>query len=995
LIASLKHCITAVLGKPESEWKEFLAKNPPPPRAKGNSSRPSPAQGSPLQRIQTAIRLCRAFARGDTCAWMEVVTMLNQAGFNGVDQFGFVLSLADDDTLPTKATDLMPSLERSPWLKDLPDFDPVLAKEGGYYSAFDTLARHLNTKGRDYSASLVDALQKWQEQKRTLGAALLMGKLTEFAPDMTIALAPQAPAFAALPAERKEVMLKLFRSVWPGFDRDVLKSPDLDAFAGATKQTKLKQAKKLLAAKTTKDFDSSDRDFENTMPQAIADALPLDAALAQRAFDHGIELLMARVEKKDWDSNSWFNGFSRPSGMLERTCKKVSAYEKQVGGKPSLDGIAFAMRLFTQPDQRIFVTGFDESDTEWGSLLRTAWERNGGYADPRKATRDVLTELRRAMGATSPALLSVVFQMMVHENLPRWYRAVIMDEAKELASHDAALKSIAIELVAGIGLELREAAAAQHLLQHIRKKDAHPLVRAILAARLMDAMAADLKPEELRLCCDPIIAVLESDGPGTAPLWAPFLAVLNQQDEAGEWKPVIERARTAWLHRARFNKDGNKAPLRFEPTRSIAPALLELFARSKDEKALIEIYNSTPKAFEGHVETPLVLARYGRADLLKRSLKGSDGNANASVDHHRRTLKFTAKDKDVPRFIDEALKDDPRLARRARVYAVTAMDSTTNPADVRRNERLKAEAERFVADRKADPKIDDKVVKHLIDSVPAAQVLAPALLSEVNWDGLLASSTQGNNRVNETIEVPVTLALTAALDGDNAAWKALLASLEGKSSSSLQSALSFRIATAAMSLARHHGWSKCDAVILRLREFLAAMPDDGSRPNDINNIHLVLALLSDRGDDFDQWRKSLSNRRQNLFKPFYSDWFEYVLESMPLKKDEDGGKVVLALLKHPWSQEVTLNEINFDYKSRWPKRLDDESLRKHSKEILEADPGNKAALDAVMNAWVGTENPKPLLDAIKAVKPKCDKSKHAVVLERMAAIEAEWGRKVK
>jgi hypothetical protein len=420
--------------------------------------------------------------------------------------------------------------------------------------------------------------------------------------------------------------------------------------------------------------------------------------------------------------------------------------------------------------------------------------------------------------------------------------------------------------------------------------------------------------------------------------------------------------------------------------------LLDLFARGTDEKQLRAFYDTCSKFIQNHAETSLALARHGRGDLLKEVYKASDGHLSLKPDAQRRLLKFRESDKPVSTVIDEAMKTEPRLAQRARIHAVSALDAATGTAVVRRAERLRIEAERLLRDREGGRTMDEQMLPYLLESVPACQVLAPALLADVKWESLMAASSQNNNNAQNKLDGPVMLALTAAIDGHDQAWKAMLAAFKGSTSNSQWSALSFRVATAVIALGRHHGWSKVEALIQRMREFLAMMPDSPTKPNEISNVHLVLSILADRTDDFDAWRKKLSDRMQKRFTPYYSDWFEYVLDAMPAKKDEDGGKVVLALLKHPWSHEVTLSEANFDYKGRWPKRLDDASLRKHTAEILAADPGNKAALDAVMNAWVGEKNPQPLLDA---VKPKCDKSKHSVALERMSAIEAEWGKSAK
>jgi tetratricopeptide (TPR) repeat protein len=988
LMALMKSFIATALDKPEAEWKAFLTNNPPPV---GNTSG-SASQGSPQRRIEQALQLCGNVAGSNALSWIETVTLLHQAGFAPYPGFAYRINGLDSNNMPTKATDLLPVLDRTSWLKNLPDFDPILPKRAGYDSAYERLISALQSKGKGYTDPLVDALQQRQEKSPSFGTALLIGRLVELTPDMTIALQPQAAAFAAMPAQRQMEVLKLIRGVWPSFDRDAAKSAELEPFVAGARKEKLSAANKIIAAKTTQDFDKDDGSFEHKLRSAVADALSVDPVIATQALEHGVKLIMDRQAKGDWAGPLRYNGYSISSGILENSLGLASENETRGTLRPSLDSIGMALRVVEQPDQRQYLTTFDEADVHWGRLLRVFWERSDSYSDPRKATRLLLQELKRALGTMSPALLPGAFRSMTEDVMPRWYRAVVLDEAKKLATGGGELQPLAKELAVGIGMMQRDADAVVHLKRRISDESLHPFTRIVLAALLLERMEADLSSAEVKQSVELIIPALEKDWPGTATVWGPLLGTLSRQPTTPEWEAVRDRLRTAWLHRARFNAEGTKTGRRFEPSRGIAPQILDLFAGGKDEKQLRALYDGCPKAFDFNVETSLVLARHGQKDLLRQVFKASDGELKGNADGTRRVVKFRAEDKAVGAVIDEALKDDARLAMRARIYAVAASDSGKfSPAETRA-ERLKQEAVRFIAGKGKDKSAaDDPMVGELIESVPATLALAPALLPKIAMESVVRRAAQANGNVaaNSVLEVPLALALAALSAGDDQAWKAFLVAAKGEQSSSFWSAVSYRVALPIMHDIHERGTGNIAWAMRAMRDVLAIAPARGNSLDEVANVHLVLALLTGQMKEFDAWRKALPTNRVKAGKPVNSLWMEYALEATPPIKGEVGGKVVLALLADSWSREVTHTEINFDYRGRWPQRLDDQSLRAHTAEILNADPCNLAALDAVMNAWTAEKNQRPLLEAVKAVKAKCDKSKHAKALERMAAIERE------
>jgi hypothetical protein len=257
----------------------------------------------------------------------------------------------------------------------------------------------------------------------------------------------------------------------------------------------------------------------------------------------------------------------------------------------------------------------------------------------------------------------------------------------------------------------------------------------------------------------------------------------------------------------------------------------------------------------------------------------------------------------------------------------------------------------------------------------------------------MASVTGGQDQVAKILERPVTLAMTALMAGDDKPWKSLLEAIKGKPGSDLWNSLSFRVASASTALVRFHGWSKADPLIKAMRDLMLLAAPGRDSLDAMASTHLTFCLLGNRMADLDAWRKSLPKDHEKAATPARPTWMEYGLDVLPENGKEDGGKIVLAILKDPWSLALTGAEIDFKYHERLPKRLDDESLRAHTAEILNADPGNLAALDAVMNAWTNELSAQPLLEAVKAVKAKCDASKHARALERISAIEKESAAK--
>lgn len=985
VLAFLRQLMVTTLEVPESGWKDLIANHPP-----RRDLRQQPSQGSPLDRIQRMLDLAATISRSDISLWMEVLTMLKRDGFGGYIGFRFVASMSER-RLPEKAQDLLPVLERSPWLKDLPEFDPMQPGDSRAGSAFDNLVNALQAKGRTYTAPLLQALQQRQEKQRTLGTSLLIGRLVELTPDMTLALAPQAEAFAALPKRRQQDILKTTRSVWAGFDRDVVKVPSLSPFAKVLLDSKLDGARLIIAAQRTEFVERDDVAFEGALTRSVVEALEVDPKTALQALQKGVSLIRDRQSARTWNGSSWTNGYTSTTAMLQKTCSLASEGEIKGVGLPSLDNIGFALRLCETPDQRDYLCSYGDGDWKWAHLLFTFWERSAGYREPREATRVAIKELHRVIGDASPALLTEMF-LDFGNRLPRWYQRVVLEEARKLAAAPGELQTLAVEMSTGMAMVDSPEPAIALLMKRVTDEKLHPFTRSVVAASLLERVSAQLKPAETRQCIEVILPLLEKDWPGSGTIFGPMISAFFRVKDDPEMPALEDRMRKAWLHRARNNKLGSKSGQTLEPSANLAPLILELFARAQDDKALRELYDGSAKIFQAHVDTSLVLARYQKLDLLKEVFKISDGVVKGDIESSKRTGKFHESDKEVAQRLDDAFKADARLAQRARIFAVTAADADVTTDALKRHKRLRAEAERLVKDMGKDKKIDHPMVKHFMDSVPASEVLAAALLPEVKMDDVIRQASVasgGQDAVTKILDLPVTLAMTALLAGNDKPWQSLLEAVKGNVGSDLWNALSFRVATASTALLRFHGWGKADPLIKAMRDLLALSPPGRDSLDALATTHFTFCLLGSRMTDLDAWRKTLPKDQEKAATPSRPTWMEYGLDVLPANGKEDGGRIVLAILRNNWSLALTSQEIDFKYKERWPKRLDDESLRAHTAEILNAEPGNLAALDAVMNAWTNEPNAKPLLDAIKAVKPKCDASKHARALERITAIEKE------
>lgn len=983
----IKSLVVAMMDKPESEWPAFLKANPPPASQSGSTT-----TGSPLDRIRRVISACESMSSDSIQARLCCIGFLREHGFHRYSNFQYLASTYAQRSFPAKAADLVPALAASPYLADLAEFDVLDRNQSGYRSGFEQLADAIQRQGKDYSEALVEALQKHQASHPTFGAAILIGRLVELTPDLALTLQPYGNAFSRQPAARKDMLMKAVRSVWPDFDHHAVQSPSLEPFAAGLRQARLAGAEKLLAAKVAGDFEGDDSKYEKRLQDAVAQAVTVDPAMAQKAFEHGVAMLIARQAKDGWNGSKWFNGCNLPSGMLEKVCGLAGSQALKGTTAPGLEVMGMALRLYEQPEQRLYLCTYRENDFHWGEMMRVYWERKGGFGEPRKAVHALLGELKRVIGATPPALLTEAFRSMGNE-MPRWYRAVVLEEAGRVAKSPEGNAAIAREMAVGFGLLSREADAIGLLKQRVSDTGLHPFTRPVVASMLVEAAEADLSASEIRQCLETTLPLLQNDWPAGGSVWSPLLEAFNRQPSGTERDALAKRFREAWMQRARLNTQAANRGMALNMQNSVAANVLEVFAHGAGEDELQQFYRAYTRTIDRHVDSVLILARHRRQDLLRKVLKANDGALTGAVSTNR-TGKFQQRDTDVTAVIDEAMKEDARLAARGRLLAVSAPDDTAARPAVRRADRLKAEAARFLKDKGNDKKAGDPMLAVLLDAAEAATVLAPALLAEIDVKAeVVKASRASSSSVQGTIlDVPLAVGLASLGTGDEKAWKAMVEAMRGLKSStagsSLWSAISYRVATLGVRHQREQGLDKTTWVSRVLRDVLDTAPND-TEVEAATSVHLMNALLRGEAKALSQWRQSIPEERRKKLAPQDPVWLEYCLDAMPSPPNEEGGKTLLAVLNDPWAREVTRKDADLRHRGKWPRRLTDETLRAHAGELLAADPGNLAVLSAVMDAWSGQKDRKPLLALLQTAKAKLDKTRDKKVLERIGAVEAE------
>lgn len=985
LSTALKSYLAAMLGRPEGEWTAFLEANPAPPP--GGST----TQGSPQYRIRQVSSNLDSATSSSLPLRLYCIAELIKHDFHKHDSFGYLVSSFSQQSLPDSAADLMPALEAVPYLQDVKTFDVLERKREGYRSGFDQLADVLQRRGKDYSATLVEALQKRQEKKPTFGGAMLIGRLVELTPDLALTLQPYAQAFAGEPAPRQQMLLKVIRSVWTDFDRLAVRSPSLESFAAGLRAAALSGADKLLAAKETKDIEVEDSKFEKAFYEAVAQAVVIDPDKAGQAFEHGVKLMMNEQAKGQWTGLTWNNGCNIASGMIEKCAGAAGANALRSSATPTLEVIGMVLRVCEKPDQRLYLCTYSEPDFRWGEMMRVYWERSGGFGEPRQAVHKLLTELKRVLGTASPALLPGAFRAMA-EDVPRWYRQVVLDEAAKVAGGKDAEAAIARELIAGFGLLSRDPAALEHLRQRANDKALHPLIRPVLAGLLVDNAGAELPVEEVRGYVELTLPLLENRWPAGSVVWSPIVGAFNRQPASPEWDALAKRLRDAWMDRAKPKNKADRPGVALPMQVAVTAHMLEQFARGGSDEELQKFCALYGTPVEKNVDSVLILARHDRKEQLKKVLIANDGSLSGAT-NTKRTMQFRSIDGNVTEVIDEAMKDNARLALRGRLLAVSAQDSTRHAPPMPRTARLKAEAERFVKDKAKDKLAGDPALTVLADSVASSEVLAPVVLSEIDVkaEAGRAARASGSTSIGDILDVPVALALAAYAKGDDKAWKQLLEGLKAASTSnqiSLWNSVSYRAATRSVHYMTDLGVPKTPWVTAALRSFLDAAPDQVT-PAAASGVHLISALLRNETKALEDWRKQLSKGKQKVMGDVDPLWIEYIMDAVPLMPGEDGGETLINLLQDPWAKAGIRKDYDLRYRGKWPDRLAYPAVRGKSQALLLADPGNLAVLTTVMDSWAKEKDQKPLLAALRAVKPKLSPDKDKKLLERIAAVESE------
>ena len=840
--------------------------------------------------------------------------------------------------LPSRITDLLPGLQVTGLLADMKHFNPLEKGEGD--SVFRTLADGLRQRGSDYSAPLATALES---KKSSFGATLLLGVLTPFAPDLLLTLEPSSSGFSQLSPQRQAAVLRAMKLVWPNVEAQVRQQPSLKPYLAGLR---LSAQAKLEAFLAQSDFGISHTTWEDQTVETCIELLAFDVEMAVQVLQHAATLIESAQKEGSWKGRSYVNGFNVASALLESVGKKAS----------SLQTLALSARLCSPAQQKTFLYPSPMD----AAALRDFFLQAQGLADPRGATQALLTEIKKIMGKEKPDTLLFAFHTL-GAHLSRWHEAIVRDEAAKLAARKGPLKQVALELSLGLGVRHADDSSLAHLRSRIRELSSNPLLRGQFAALLCDSVST-VEGRDLQLCADAVLPLLEHEWPTSGAIWEKFLPAFNRCPKDDSWNELAARLRQAWLHRARFQKLGNlPAWQRFSVNTATALHLLETFCRSGHVADLASFADNYRVAYRSQSGARLILARYRCASELKQVMAYASGVMPTLDD----TLGVAFRNDDVAAlgWLDEAISD-PAVRTLARLQVAQVHDSPWQSPSLTRDQRLAAEAKRWLAETVT---MKPAALKHLqdamLDSFSAARVLAPTLLKatpiESLWQSALPANVAAFQRA-QMIRRPLTLALAALANGDEQPWLRSRDWLKLHSADeALMRDVSHRLATVCLSHARDHGFMTSP--------WLSRVLDDvcqlrAPMESDLQEVWLV-RLASDC---------IAGKTRAGVFNgsPLPAPWLLYTLHVAKLEVGQSGADILMNALKHGVARDVFRQAEDLSYEGQMPKRWSDQSLRERTSELLNADPGNPAVLLSVLNAWTGQKDLTPLLKAVRAIKPK-------------------------
>ena len=890
-----------------------------------------------------------------------------RAALDRYDNLRAFEQMATSGTLPGNALDLLPGLHNTGMLADMAHFNPLAKPEGG--SVFQVLVEGLRQRGTGYTDPLAAALEK---EKRHLGAALLLGVMTPFAPDLGLLLEPAAAAFVKLGRQRQKDILQALRLVWPDLESQLLgrEGKAVEPFLAALKLDAEANLKALLG---TDDLGASHTVWEDKMVDTAVGLLALDSEMAARLLEHAAKVVAGAQQTGDWKGRSYVNGFNVASALLEdvgRKCSRAAA----------LRYYALCARLCSAPHQRQFLY---PSPVETGAL-HDLFLRHQGLADPRAATRAVLSELKHVFNKQDPSTLFFVFHAW-SSRLSRWHEAIVRDEAARLAARKGSLQPLARELVTGLGLRQRGPLSQQHVRERTADLQTNPLLVAQYATLLCGSLNDGLSASDLPLCMNAMLPLLEHDWPTSGALWERFLQTLNRTTKDALWEAQVKRLRQAWLNRAKHQKLGNLPWWqRFNLSATTALHALETFARSGHEGDLVTFAENYRIAYRSTTSARLILSRYRCAHELKVVMAYLNGVA--TVMDSTSGIAFRDGDAAVFDWLDQTLSD-PVQRLMARVQISQVRDSNWRSPALNREARMAREAASLL--RLADPK--PVHMKHLqellLESCAAARVLAPAVLKttliENEWKAALPDNGAAFQR-SKMIRRPLTLALAALANGDEQPWQRSLTWLKSHLASvadkpSLLRDLSYRTATVCVWHARDQGvpgspWMR------------QVMTDVGNLlPEGLPLSSVEEVVMTRQGLDCFT-HSTAKTQAKEVLPPL---WLLYALHVTALEDGESGMDLLLRALADEAVRSSLRQAEDLSYQGRMPERWSDEELRQSTASLLQADAGNPAVLLSILNAWSDEKDLRPLLALLRSIQPKLDPVRDARALVLIASVERE------
>lgn len=869
--------------------------------------------------------------------------------------------------LPANIIDLIPGLQVTGLLADMERFNPIA--QGETESVFLKLTSALRQLGLAKTAPLATALEP---QKANFGTALLLGVLTPFAPDMLIVLKPAAVQFAKRPVHRQQQVLQAMRSVWAGLDSNLLESQDaeLRPYVEALHLAAQSQLDALLAQKSTESLGPSHTAWEDSMVIKTVSLLEYDVGMAAQLLHHAAQLIDAAQREGTWKGRSYANGFNVQSALLESVCRRA-------GGPTIFSAIALAARLCSDPSQKSFLypSPVDVTDLHEHFLLFR------GMEDARRGVRAVFAEIKRRLAGAPSETLIFVFHAWA-EKLPRWHQAIVLDEARSNGDSKA---GIGRELIVGFTLRHKDVHALNRLRELVANAKLNALLRAQFSALLCEVTGDQPEADDLRHCMIASIHLLDKELPSSGAVWEKLLPAFNRSPKTAMWNDLAKVFRQSWLHRARFQKLGNlPAWQRFNLTQATALHALETFARSAYEPDLVAFADHYRIAYRSLTSARLILARHRCAGELQEVMAFTNGIAGTQDDTSG--VSFRKDDAAIFDWLNETLPDASKCAL-ARAQVAQVRDSRWQPPAVSRDQRLRQEAEQWLL-READvlsPTIRKHVEDILLESLSAAQLLAPSLLKtkaiEQEWRSALPANGGAFQRVR-MIRRPLALAIAALAKGDDQPWQQSLVWLKhhllgSQEAAGLRKDLSYCTAAICVSSLRQRGIK--DQWVLRVLNDVIALKPESAPISEVEEVFQTrLGYHVIRGD--------LQSEVTNVPGPL---WLVYVLNVAALDNQNSGLHLLLNALRDPLASNVLRQADDLSYHGKMPAHWSDALLREHTLTLMLEHPGNSAVLLSILNAWAGIKDTRPLLDAVRVVRPLLEPSRNAKAISYIASAERE------